>query len=246
MSLIESDQLREQIANLRDNYYLISNPSPSPTSLKFVKDTGSEKGFYKLDCYDLSAGNSKLPDTDWFPNLQEKFNDQEKIIYLCDNPTIQRVALISQSETDKGGYGSPGIENFKLQIYHPQSQELLLLKESVGNYLGGWCGKITKWSKSNDYIYYVCGGGDGPWGDDTEIRVNILTKEAGIIKSCFTMEGKTECNSYCDSNQVCTSNEFCNLSSHTCVQYCKDWSDCPGGGYGSCVAYGPVMGCSEN
>ena len=28
---------------------------------------------------------------------------RRKIIYLCDNPTIQRVALISQSKKEKGG-----------------------------------------------------------------------------------------------------------------------------------------------
>ena len=72
MSLIESDQLREQIANLRDNYYLISNPLFLPLLLNFLKKPSCKKSFLKFGCFFLSAGNLKTPDTDWFPNLQRK------------------------------------------------------------------------------------------------------------------------------------------------------------------------------
>ncbi|MCG2691790.1 hypothetical protein L6272_03090 [Microgenomates group bacterium] len=236
---IEMTQLREQASILQNDYRNPSKPSIEPSPLLFIKETNTKQDFYKLDCYDLSAVDSKKPSADWFNSLQEKFNDKEKISYLCDNQETQQVALISQSEIDKGGSGRPGVENFKLQFYNPKTQELLLLRESRGSYLGGWCGKITNWAKITD-IYYQCGGGDGPWGTYTEIKVNFLTKEAGIIKECSTFNEKTTCYSYCDSSQTCAAGEFCNLGTHTCVQSCKDSGDCPDE---NCGAYGPVMGC---
>lgn len=235
----EVTNLQEQITTLRDERYKAANPSPTPAPIPYVKKESLEgTSVYTLSCYDSSKDKTA---PSWVGSVQSKLESEEKLVDGCLNESLNKVALLSTKEVDKGGFDRPGVNQFKLGVYSLADNKIDVLSSSQGSYLGGYCTKIVAWTKTNN-LYYQCGGGDGPWGDTVIYQVNLQTKEKGITESCSTFEAKTSCTNYCQSNSDCQPGSFCNLERNNCIQSCTIDKDCVNS---SCQPYGPAKGCAQ-
>lgn len=235
----EIKNLTDQISALREDQRNVLNPTPSPTPIPFVKkESLDSQNTYILNCYDSSK--DKTAPT-WLTSVEGKLGSDSKVVNGCFNETLNKVVFISTKTVDKGGFGRPGVNEFKFAIFNVPDSSIQELSTSQGSYLGGYCGTITNWSKSAN-IYYQCGGGDGPWGTTQTYQLNIQTKAKGITDSCYTFEDRTTCTNYCKSSADCKSGSFCNLEQNSCVQSCTTDKDCVNS---ACKPLGGTMACVQ-
>lgn len=235
----EIKNLQDQISVLREERYNAANPSPTPTPIPFVKkESLDSQNIYSLSCYNPSQDKSSLP---WVKTLEGKLDSEEKIDHACLNEALNKIVFISIEVADKGGFGSPGVNEFKLGIFNITDSKIEVLNTSQGNYLEGSCGTIKAWTKSGS-IYYECGGGDGPWGTVQTYRFSLQSKEKFIVEDCYTFGDKTSCTNYCRSSSDCKQGYFCNLETNKCVQACKTDNDCTNH---ACKPLGPILACAQ-
>lgn len=235
----EIKNLEDQISSLRQDQRNILNPTPIPTPIPFVKKENLDsQNIYRLNCYDSSKDKTS---PSWLKPIEAKLESGENVVNACFNETLNKIVFISTKTVDRGGFGRPGVNEFKFAIFNALDSNIEELSTSQGSYLGGYCGTITTWSKSGN-IYYQCGGGDGPWGTTQTYQLNIQTKAKGITDSCYTFEDKTTCTNYCQSSADCQSGSFCNLKKNNCVQSCKTDKDCVNS---ACKPLGGTMACVQ-
>lgn len=236
----ELKNLQEQVVSLREDVNKASNPTPTPSPIRYVKKENLEgANVYTLSCYD-KAKDKTVPD--WVNSLQSKLESGEKLVDGCLNGTLNKVALISTKQVDPGGFGRPGADEFRVAVYSLADNNIEMLSTSQGSYLGGFCTNIVAWTKTGN-IYYKCGGGDGPWSTTGTLRVHIYGKDKGITESCYTFESRTSCTNYCQSASDCQQGYLCNLEKNICVQPCKTYKDCVNS---DCVPLGPITACKPN
>ncbi len=235
----EIKNLEDQISVLRDERYAAANPSPTPTPIPYVKKENLDsQNIYSLSCYNPSEDKSS---PSWVKTLEEKLESEEKLVNACLNETLNKIVFISTKVADKGGFGRPGVNDFKFGVFNISDSKIEVLSASQGSYLGGSCGTLKAWTKS-DNIYYECGGGDGPWGTVQTYRLSIQTKEKGIVENCYTFGDKTSCTTYCQSSSDCKQGYICNLEKNNCVQSCKTDKDCVNS---ACKPLGPILACVQ-
>ena len=167
-------QLGEQIDALRN--YRTPKPSQPPDLEKLSKEVVIESSLtstnlYQLDCIDdekkVEAQYS------WYLDGKKSFEEGEKLEYFCFNKAQNHALLFASKEIDKGGFGRPNVFEFRLYLIHPIFKQLQLQGVRGGTYLGGWCNKISAWTKKGE-IYYECGGGDGAAGRQSNTYKYLL------------------------------------------------------------------------
>lgn len=167
-------QLNEQIDALRD--YRTPKPSQPPDLEMLSKEVVIEPSLasanlYQLDCFD----DEKKVETkySWYLDGKKSFEEGEKLAYFCFNKAQNHALFFANKEVDRGGFGRPNVFEFRLYLVHPIFKQLQLQGVRSGTYLGGWCNKITAWTKKGE-IYYECGGGDGAAGGQTNTYKFLL------------------------------------------------------------------------
>lgn len=244
LSKVELDQYKEQkrlldnqisASNLRESTKLTAVPQTSPKVSLIEGEDLKGPLMYKLDCISV---DEKTPPSkySWYEKMVSHLETNEKIAQYCFNKELNKTIFLSVNVQNKQKPGSQS----RYQIYDIQNDKTTLEISEGNNWIYG-CGSILGWSTTGN-VYYTCGGGDGPWSESAVYKASITERTKGMVSQCGSFEGKEYCTKFCRSSSQCGNGSFCDLGTNSCVKSCSRLEDCAGS---SCVAFGPVYGCSR-
>lgn len=213
------------------------------------KESTADNNVYLLKCYTSDVSN---------PNAKPLF---DKVTPLTPNESVYQVCRNTQTDqylfvTSKSVIGQGKITGQNTFYLYgsaaPTIEPGLTVLTRTDNSIYGACSEFLYWTKSGG-IYYECSGGDGAVGGRSIHRIDLNNQfKVELAQTCSSYSdgvvAESTCSSSCNSSNDCDNNQFCDLGTNSCIERCSVGGMACGsrGNGGTCVGYGPVLGCKIN